>query len=44
VYVDLPDPGADEVISKGDTVSGLESVKTAAEVYAPVDGKVVEVN
>lgn len=42
VYVELPDVG--KQLSKGDDFAVVESVKTAAEVYTPVDGEVVEVN
>ncbi len=42
VFVELPDVG--KVVSKGDDVAVVESVKTAAEVYSPVDGEVVEIN
>ena len=36
------DPG--EVVSKDDAVATLESVKAAADVNAPISGKVVELN
>lgn len=42
VGVELPEVG-DEV-KKGDVVATLESIKTTADVYAPVSGKIVEVN
>jgi len=42
VYVELPEVG--KSVSKGDDFAVVESVKTAAEVYSPVDGKVVEAN
>ena len=42
VFVELPDVG-DEV-SMGDDVAVAESVKAASDIYAPVTGKVVEVN
>jgi glycine cleavage system H protein len=42
VYVELPE--LDEEFVEGDAFAVLESVKTAADVYAPVDGIVVEVN
>lgn len=41
-YVELPEPGAE--FAKGDVCCTVESVKAVAEVYAPVDLKVVEVN
>jgi len=42
VFVDLPDVG--RTLAKGDEAAVVESVKAAAEVYAPLDGEVVEVN
>ena len=33
-----------DIVKKGDTVATIESVKAAADVYAPVSGKVVGVN
>ncbi len=42
VFVELPEIG--KTVSKGDDVAVVESVKTAAEVYTPVDGQVVETN
>jgi len=42
VYVELPEVGAE--LSAGDVLGVVESVKAAADVYTPVDGKVLEVN
>lgn len=42
VYVELPEIGAS--LAKGQSAAVVESVKTAAEVYTPVTGEVVEVN
>lgn len=42
VFVDLPEVG--EEYEKGDSFGSVESVKAASDVYAPVAGKVVEVN
>ena len=42
VFVELPDIGKD--LKKGQSAAVIESVKTAAEVYCPVDGTVIEVN
>ncbi len=42
VFVELPKPGA--VLRAGGVAAVVESVKAASEVYAPVDGEVVEVN
>lgn len=43
VYVEFLVDVGDEV-QKGDTIATVESVKAAADVYAPVSGKVVEIN
>jgi len=42
VYVELPALG--KVVKRGEEIGVVESVKAASEVYAPVSGKVVEVN
>lgn len=42
VYVELPETG--KVLSKGDEAAVIESVKAAAELYAPVDCEIVETN
>jgi glycine cleavage system H protein len=42
VYLELPDIGAD-VVANGE-FGVVESVKAASDLYAPVSGKVVEVN
>ncbi|MFD1198698.1 glycine cleavage system protein GcvH [Brucella gallinifaecis] len=42
VFVDLPEVG--RTVSRGEGVVVVESVKAASDVYAPVDGEVVEVN
>lgn len=42
VFVEVPEVGAS--FAKGDEVSVVESVKAASEVYAPLDGEIVEVN
>jgi glycine cleavage system H protein len=42
VFVELPKVGA--AVKKGDPVAVVESVKVASDVYAPVDGEIVEVN
>lgn len=42
VFVELPEVGDD--VSAGDPFGSVESVKTVSELYAPVSGKVVEVN
>lgn len=42
VYVELPEIG--KKVKKGEYFAVVESVKTAAEVYSPVDGEVIEAN
>lgn len=42
VFVDLPDVGG--VVSRGDQIAVVESVKAASEIYSPISGEVVEVN
>ena len=42
VFVELPDVG--KLLDRGDEVAVVESVKAAAEVYAPVGGEGIEVN
>ena len=42
VYVDLPEVGAE--FAQGAQAATVESVKAASEIYAPVSGKVIEVN
>lgn len=42
VFVELPDVG--KTLAKGDEAAVIESVKAAAEIYAPVPGEVTEVN
>ncbi|MBO6755264.1 MAG: glycine cleavage system protein GcvH [Roseibium sp.] len=42
VYVELPDTG--KTVAQGDEAAVVESVKAASEVYAPIDGEIVETN
>ncbi|MEB3101042.1 glycine cleavage system protein GcvH [Ferviditalea candida] len=42
VFVELPEVGSD--VEFGEPFGSVESVKTVSELYAPVSGKVVEVN
>jgi len=41
-FADLPEPGSN--VTAGDEVAVIESVKAAADVYAPVSGEIVSVN
>jgi glycine cleavage system H protein len=43
VYVEIVVSEGDS-FKKGDSIASVESVKTAADVYAPVSGKVVAIN
>lgn len=42
VFVDLPEVGRE--VTAGDSIAVVESVKAASDVYAPIAGKIVEVN
>ncbi len=42
VFVELPELGTE--INKGEEISVVESVKAASDLFAPVDGTIVEVN
>jgi len=41
-FVELPQIG--KVVKQFETVAGIESVKAASDIYAPVSGKVIKVN
>ena len=42
VFVQLPDVGAK--LAKGEGAAVVESVKVASDVFAPLDGEIVEIN
>jgi glycine cleavage system H protein len=42
VHVELPE--LERVVSEGETCAVVESVKAAADIFAPLAGKVVEIN
>jgi glycine cleavage system H protein len=42
VFVELNE--ADEELSQNDTFGTVEAVKTVSDLYAPIDGKILEVN
>ncbi len=42
VFVEQKDAG--DTFEKGDEIGVVESVKAASEIYAPVDGEILEVN
>lgn len=41
-YVELPEIGAE--VEQGDSAAAVESVKAASDVYAPIGGRVSEIN
>lgn len=42
VFVELPSKGA--AVGSGDAIAVVESVKTASDIYAPINGKVSDIN
>ncbi len=42
VFVELPEPGRE--VEEGEACSVVESVKAASDVYAPLAGRIVEIN
>lgn len=42
VYIDIPEDDAE--LKKGDSFGTIEAVKTVADMYAPISGKIVAVN
>lgn len=42
VYLELPELGT--TVKQGDTLGTIEAVKTVADLYSPLSGKVTEVN
>ncbi len=42
VYVELPEVG--KKVKKGEVLCSIDSVKSSAEVYAPVSGEIIQVN
>jgi glycine cleavage system H protein len=42
IFIELPEAGAE--FSAGDTIGTIEAVKTVADLFAPVSGKVAEIN
>lgn len=42
VYVDLPTPG--KMLSAGDEICDIESVKAVSQVYSPLSGEIIEAN
>ncbi len=42
VYVELPEEGSE--VKQGDSFGTIEAVKAVSDLYAPLSGKVLEVN
>jgi glycine cleavage system H protein len=42
VYVDAPETGSE--FKKGDSIGVVESVKTVADIYSPITGRVTDTN
>jgi glycine cleavage system H protein len=42
VYIEFPKIGSK--FKKGDSIGVVESVKTAADIYSPITGKVIDIN
>ncbi len=42
VYVEIPEAGAE--FKKGDSLGVVESVKTVADIYSPITGKITDSN
>jgi glycine cleavage system H protein len=42
IYIDIPLP--DAAVKQGDSFGTIEAVKTVSDIFAPVSGKIVEVN
>jgi len=42
VYVEIPEMGSE--FKRGDSIGVVESVKTVADIYSPITGKVIDAN
>ena len=42
VFIEFPDEG--DTFQKGDIIGTIEAVKTLADLYAPISGKILELN
>ena len=42
VFVELPEVGT--IVSKGDEIVVIESVKAASDITAPIDGEIIAIN
>ncbi|GAV27441.1 hypothetical protein PMKS-000909 [Pichia membranifaciens] len=43
-FIELPAHQIGEKIDNGETISSIESVKSASDIYSPISGEIVEVN
>ncbi|QPG74771.1 hypothetical protein FOA43_002105 [Brettanomyces nanus] len=43
-YIEVPSDLLNEQVTKGDTIGSVESVKSASDIYSPVDGEITDVN
>lgn len=41
IYIDIP---SESVFKQGDTFGTIEAVKTVSDLFAPVSGKIIEIN
>lgn len=44
VFVELPNPDDEIQVTRDEAIAVVESVKAASDIYAPISGKVLEVN
>ena len=42
IFVEFPDIGTD--CNAGDTIGTIEAVKTVADLYSPIEGRIAEIN
>ena len=42
IFIELP--SINDNVNKGDSIGTIEAVKTVADIYTPVSGKIIEVN
>ena len=42
IFIEFPDIGVD--CNAGDTIGTIEAVKTVADIYSPIEGRIAEIN
>ena len=42
IFIEFPDIGTD--CNAGDTIGAIEAVKTVADIYSPIKGRIAEIN